>query len=140
MQRCKSRARLVSLSSCRKIETCRSVAASLRSLRSAISSSLSERDRTRSTTRPSREDVDRIMLPQAEISTAGGKQVTVAQNLFKGKIYLTIDHNLWAITGNGDNTELLRSGDIYDPAISPDRSEEHMSELQSHSFISYAVF
>jgi Tol biopolymer transport system component len=53
-------------------------------------------------------------------TNAGGKQVTVAQNLFKGKIYLTIDHNLWVITGNGKNTELLRSGDIYDPAVSPD--------------------
>ena len=53
-------------------------------------------------------------------TNSGGKQVTVAQNLFKGKIYLTIDHNLWVITGNGNNTELLRSGDIYDPAVSPD--------------------
>jgi len=32
---------------------------------------LSESARTRSTTRPSREDVDRIILPQAEINTAG---------------------------------------------------------------------
>ena len=53
-------------------------------------------------------------------TNSGGKQVTVAQNLFKGKIYLTIDHNLWVITGNGKNTELLHSGDIYDPAVSPD--------------------
>ncbi len=53
-------------------------------------------------------------------TNSGGKQVTVAQNLFKGKIYLTIDHNLWVITGNGNNTELLHSGDIYDPAVSPD--------------------
>jgi Tol biopolymer transport system component len=53
-------------------------------------------------------------------TNSGGKQVTVAQNLFKGKFYLTIDHNLWVINGNGDNTELLRTGDIYDPAVSPD--------------------
>lgn len=53
-------------------------------------------------------------------TNSGGKQVTVTQNLFKGKIYLTIDHNLWVITGNGKNTELLHSGDIYDPAVSPD--------------------
>lgn len=53
-------------------------------------------------------------------TNSGGKQVTVVQNLFKGKIYLTIDHNLWVITGNGSNTELLHSGDIYDPAVSPD--------------------
>ncbi len=53
-------------------------------------------------------------------TNAGGKQVTVAQNLFKGKIYLTIDHNLWVITGDNKDTELLHSGDIYDPAVSPD--------------------
>src|SRR5260370_24220886 len=53
-------------------------------------------------------------------TNAGGKQVTVAQKLFKGKIYLTIDHNLWVITGNGKNSEVLHSGDIYDPAGSPD--------------------
>jgi len=32
---------------------------------------LSDNARTRSTTRPSRDDVDRIMLPHAEIKTAG---------------------------------------------------------------------
>src|SRR6266853_2813923 len=53
-------------------------------------------------------------------TTTGGKQVSVTQNLFKGKIYLTIDHNLWLITGNNKDTELLHSGDIYDPAVSPD--------------------
>jgi hypothetical protein len=36
-----------------------------------MSSRRSESARTRSTTRPSREDVERIMLPQAEIKTAG---------------------------------------------------------------------
>jgi Tol biopolymer transport system component len=51
---------------------------------------------------------------------SSGKQVTVTQNLFKGKIYLTIDHNLWVITGDNKATELLKSGNIYDPAISPD--------------------
>src|SRR5205085_6440235 len=34
-------------------------------------SSRSDSVRTRSTTRPRRDDVDRIMLPQAEMSTAG---------------------------------------------------------------------
>src|SRR5205085_4357603 len=34
-------------------------------------------------------------------------------------IYLTIDHNLWVITGNNNATELLKDGDIYDPAVSP---------------------
>jgi len=37
----------------------------------ASSSSLSDNARTRSTTRPKRDEVERIMLPQAEISTAG---------------------------------------------------------------------
>jgi hypothetical protein len=37
----------------------------------AIASSRSESDRTRSTTRPNLDDVDKIMLPHAEISTAG---------------------------------------------------------------------
>ena len=50
----------------------------------------------------------------------GGQQVTVAQNLFKGKIYLTIDHNLWVFTGDNKFTELLNTGNIYDPAVSPD--------------------
>ncbi len=50
----------------------------------------------------------------------GGQQVTVAQNLFKGKIYLTIDHNLWVFTGDNKYTELLNSGNVYDPAVSPD--------------------
>ena len=53
-------------------------------------------------------------------TNSGGKQVTVVQNVFQGKIYLTIDHNLWVIAGNGGNTELLRTGNIYDPAVSPD--------------------
>lgn len=49
---------------------------------------------------------------------SSGKQVGVTQNLFKGKIYLTIDHNLWVITGNNKATELLK-GNVYDPAVSP---------------------
>src|ERR1051326_9435241 len=31
-------------------------------------------------------------------------------------------------------------GDVYRFVMKADRSEEHTSELQSHSFISYAVF
>ena len=48
---------------------CRSVETAGRS--SLLSSQRSDRALTRSTTRPSREDVDRIMLPHADISTAG---------------------------------------------------------------------
>lgn len=50
---------------------------------------------------------------------SNGKQVSVTQNLFKGKIYLTIDHNLWVINGDNKATELLKNGNIYDPALSP---------------------
>ncbi len=46
--------------------------------------------------------------------------VNIAQNLFKGKIYLTIDHNLWVLNGNNTQQELLKDGDIHDPAVSPD--------------------
>ena len=53
-------------------------------------------------------------------TNSNGNQVSVAQNLFKGKIYLTIDHNLWVITGDNKATELLKGNDIYDPAVSPD--------------------
>ena len=52
-------------------------------------------------------------------TNSNGNQVSVAPNLFKGKIYLTIDHNLWVITGDSKATELLKDGDIYDPAVSP---------------------
>src|SRR6266446_3854982 len=63
------RARLVSLSNCAKITPWRSLV-SATSL-TASSASLSDKVRTRSTTRPRRDEVDRIMLPQAEIKTAG---------------------------------------------------------------------
>ncbi|HVB75688.1 MAG TPA: hypothetical protein VNE38_19235 [Ktedonobacteraceae bacterium] len=53
-------------------------------------------------------------------TNSSGKQVTVVQNLFKGKIYLTIDHNLWVITGNNKATQLLHTSNAYDPAVSPD--------------------
>lgn len=49
-----------------------------------------------------------------------GQQVTVKQDAFKGKFYLTIGHNLYAISGNGDSQELVNTGNVYDPAVSPD--------------------
>ena len=53
---------------------------------------------------------------------ANGQQVGVnqAQNLFKGKIYFTIDHNLWVIDPTNNSREVLKGGSLYDPAISPD--------------------
>src|SRR5579884_4113262 len=42
------------------------------------------------------------------------------QNLFKGKIYFTIDHNLWVIDPSNNAREITHGGNLYDPAISPD--------------------
>lgn len=53
-------------------------------------------------------------------TNSNGQKVTIAQNLFKGKIYFTIDHNLWVTDGSGTIHELLNGGNVYDPAISPD--------------------
>ena len=58
---------------------------------------------------------------KAITTNANGQQVGVnqAQNLFKGKIYFTIDHNLWVVDGSNNSRELLKGGNIYDPAVSP---------------------
>jgi len=53
-------------------------------------------------------------------TNSNGNKVSVAQNLFKGKIYFTIDHNLWVTDGSGAARELIHGSNIYDPAISPD--------------------
>src|SRR2546425_7775415 len=65
------RARLVSLSNWSKITAFLSFELCVSPGVFDMSSRRSESARTRSTTRPSREDVERIMLPQAEINTAG---------------------------------------------------------------------
>jgi Tol biopolymer transport system component len=52
-------------------------------------------------------------------TNSNGNQVSVVQNLFKGKIYFTIDHNLWVTDGKNNTSEILAGGNIYDPAISP---------------------
>lgn len=49
-----------------------------------------------------------------------GQQVTVKQDAFKGKFYLTINHNLYVLNGNNTSTELVKTGNVYDPAVSPD--------------------
>lgn len=50
-----------------------------------------------------------------------GQQVSVNQDVFKGKFYLTIDHNLYVVSGNNTAPqELVNSGNVYDPAVSPD--------------------
>jgi Tol biopolymer transport system component len=52
-------------------------------------------------------------------TNSSGNQVSVAQNLFKGKIYFTIDHNLWVTDGKNKTREILTGGNISDPAVSP---------------------
>src|SRR5690348_11472380 len=54
-------------------------------------------------------------------TNANGQQVGVnqTQNLFKGKIYFTIDHNLWVIDPTNNSRQITNGGNLYDPAISP---------------------
>src|SRR5215467_304534 len=52
-------------------------------------------------------------------TNSNGNQVSVVQNLFKGKIYFTIDHNLWVTDGKNNTREILTGGNVYDPAVSP---------------------
>ena len=49
-----------------------------------------------------------------------GNTVSVVQNTFKGKIYATIGHNLYVITGDGSSKQLVGGGNVYDPTVSPD--------------------
>ncbi|HXZ05974.1 MAG TPA: hypothetical protein VEH81_14160 [Ktedonobacteraceae bacterium] len=56
---------------------------------------------------------------QTITTNSNGNQVSVVQNLFKGKIFFTIDHNLWVTDGKNNTKEILAGGNIYDPAVSP---------------------
>jgi hypothetical protein len=71
MLRWSMRARLVNLSSRVKITSRRSSMSASSQPSVASSSKRSESARTRSTTRPSRVEVDRMSAPHAEIKTAG---------------------------------------------------------------------
>lgn len=53
-------------------------------------------------------------------TNSSGQQVNVNQNAFKGKIYVTIDQNLYVFNGDGSHTVLANGGNIIDPAVSPD--------------------
>lgn len=53
-------------------------------------------------------------------TSSNGQQVTVVQDSFKGKIYLTISQNLYVLSGNNTSQELVNTGNVYDPAVSPD--------------------
>ena len=52
-------------------------------------------------------------------TNSNGNKVSVVQNLFKGKIYFTIDHNLWVTDGLNNTREIMTGGNIFDPAVSP---------------------
>jgi len=52
--------------------------------------------------------------------SATGQQVSVKQDAFKGKFYLTIAHNLYVLNGNNTTKELVNTGNVYDPAVSAD--------------------
>ncbi len=53
-------------------------------------------------------------------TNSSGTTVSVVQDAFKGKIYATIGHNLYIITGDGSSHQVIGGGNIYDPAVSPD--------------------
>jgi Tol biopolymer transport system component len=52
-------------------------------------------------------------------TNSNGNHVNIVQNLFKGKIYFTIDHNLWVTDGKNNTREIMTGGNVYDPAVSP---------------------
>jgi Tol biopolymer transport system component len=52
-------------------------------------------------------------------TNSNGNKVNIVQNLFNGKIYFTIDHNLWVTDGKNNTREIMTGGNIYDPAVSP---------------------
>jgi hypothetical protein len=50
-----------------------------------------------------------------------GTQLAVNQTaIFKGKIYFTLDHNLFMLDGNSTLHQLTHGMDVRDPAVSPD--------------------
>lgn len=52
---------------------------------------------------------------------AHGQAVTVNQNAFKGKFYLTVNGNLYVLNGtDGTTQDLVNTGNVIDPAVSPD--------------------
>lgn len=57
---------------------------------------------------------------QKVATNSNGQQVSVNQDVFKGKFYLTIGHNLYVLDGNNTPArELVSTGNVYDPAVSP---------------------
>jgi dipeptidyl aminopeptidase/acylaminoacyl peptidase len=54
-------------------------------------------------------------------TSSSGQAVTVNQNTFQGKFYLTVNGNLYVLNGTAQTTqELVNTGNVIDPAVSPD--------------------
>lgn len=54
--------------------------------------------------------------------TSNGTSIGInntSQAVFKGKIYFTIDHNLYYLDGSRQLHQLTKGMDVYDPAVSP---------------------
>lgn len=66
-------------------------------------------------------------------TNSNGNNVSVVQNLFKGKIYFTIDHNLWVTDGKNNTREIMTSGNVFDPAVSPNGKWLVVSTLNKNS-------
>ena len=61
--------------------------------------------------------------PQAQqfATSSNGQAVSVNQNTFTGKFYLTVNGNLYVLNGADQSTqELVNTGNAMDPAVSPD--------------------
>lgn len=58
---------------------------------------------------------------QSFATSSNGQSVTVHQEVFKGKFYLTVNGNLYVLNGtDGITQELVNTGNVMDPAVSPD--------------------
>src|SRR5260370_11601717 len=57
------------------------------------------------------------------VKTSNGKQIRIStsqQAVFKGKIYFTLDRNLYMLDGQKNLKQLTSGMDVRDPAVSPD--------------------
>ena len=65
--------------------------------------------------------------------------LVILANLNK-KARICVEKTLKSALSNAGQSPAIKTDDLFISKITADRSEEHTSELQSHSFISYAVF
>jgi dipeptidyl aminopeptidase/acylaminoacyl peptidase len=73
-------------------------------------------------------------------TNSNGKSVSVVQDAFKGKIYATIGHVLYRITGDGQSQQLVGGGNIYDPAVSPDGTKiAFIQRYKEYSDLAYVA-